>query len=1243
MENYLPALNENQLEEEFIREVLKILGWEYLSQGSTKIQGGRRIPDHALFINNNLKVKGIKEQKESPTGAFFHSHAIEESKEWNVDLDKKGKEDTPHFQMINYLTWLKPRYGILTNGRIWRLYIKGENAGERTFYEVNLPELLENQDAFKYFYHFFAKDSFCSLTHGKTFIDRVLTQSQEFSRELEEDLKAIIYDRCIEDIGKSLYSSALENNVDYSPTIIFRTTLLLLYRLLFIAYAEAKNLLPLQEGSMYYNYSLRKVLDNLISERYASLENTFILDNHLKTLFGLINKGSEKIGIPPYDGDLFSEETNEYDSFKEAKNFLKQTIINDQAFIKILENLMLYTTNGQKHIRDYSSLDVKRLGTIYEGLMEYNFKIANEPQFLVKDKKTKEEWYIDPEDHTDDLDILRKIEEGELYLVKHNNLRKSSGSYYTPDEFVDFMVSDAINQIFEKKEKEFIKQHEEMEELQEQLDKELFDDTLRKEADQLLDIKFLDAAMGSGHFLVSALRYLTEKLISLGGRFPENGIYKKLEEIRQMLKEHSIIKSDPDDASLLKRLIAKNCLFGVDINPMATELAKLSLWLETAVPGVPLSFLSHHLRCGNSIVGYDLDDLLNELSEKAKNNMFVNAIESNINDIIKDLKSIESLEDITLNQARNSRYTFVNVARTIEPVKFLLDLKTALDYPGWKEKLENWDFFKTGNYRMLDEILLEGIEAADDELKEFIKNFREKLNPFHWKLEFPEIRKRGGFDIAIGNPPWDKVKPEDEIFFSQFDPKYRRLNNRQKKALQNRLLAKKEVKTKWERNKKEITNFAYYLKNNYHYYADKGDINLFRIFTEKNLEKLKQDGILNYLVLGGIYQEEGSDSLRKALINEYHLRYILGFENRDGKGKKFFPDVDSRMKFAVISATNNQIKTEKVKTFFLYNDKSSLNNLTKNVLDYPVELLEKLSPKHKSFLELKSQLDIEIVKKAYSLFPKLSDNGKWNIDFQRDLDMTNDKNLFHENGDIPLYEGKMIHQFRHDLQEPRYYLKLDELKNINRLKVSSNEEKETWRWDFYRITYREVASNTNARTVISTILPKKLLCGHKLFVETISVGKKNIKSSLSPVQKFFSIGVFNSFVFDYLARFLVSTTVSKTYFMRLPSPRLKIGDPYIDEIVERSTRLICYAPEFDELAESVGLNWQKDGIPPSEEDKRIKLRGEIDAMVAKIYQLNKTQFEHVLNSVKAGKDSDTPLKRYMDKIKAEALKVYGKL
>jgi hypothetical protein len=1243
MEDYLPALNENQLEEEFIREVLKIIGWEYLSQGTTRIQGGRRIPDHALFINDNLKVKGIKEQRVSPTGAFFHSHAIEESKEWNVNLDKKGKEDTPHFQMINYLTWLKPHYGILTNGRIWRLYIKGENAGERTFYEVNLPELLEDQEAFKYFYHFFAKNSFCSLTHGKPFIDRVLTQSNEFSRELEEDLKAIIYDRCIEDIGKALYNSALEKNVDYSPTIMFRTTLLLLYRLLFIAYAEAKHLLPLQEGSMYYNYSLRKVLDNLISENYATLENTFIIDNHLNTLFGLINKGSEQIGIPPYDGGLFLEESNEYDSFKEAKEFLGHTSINDQSFIKILENLLLYTTDGQKHIRDYSSLDVKRLGTIYEGLMEYNFKIANEPKFLVKDKKTKEEWYIDPEDHTDDLDIIRKIEKGELYLVKHNNLRKSSGSYYTPDEFVDFMISDAIDQIFEKKEKEFIKQHEEMVELREQLDKELYDGTLRKEAEQLLDIKILDAAMGSGHFLVSALRYLTEKIISLGGRFPENGIYKKLEEIRQLLKEHSIIKSDPDDASLLKRLIAKNCLFGVDINPMATELAKLSLWLETAVPGVPLSFLSHHLKCGNSIAGSDLDELLNELKEKAKSDMFVLTIEDKIDEIIKDLEKIESLEDITLNQAKNSRYTFVNVARTIEPVRFLLDLKTALDYPGWKEKLKNWDFFKTGNYRVLDEILLDGIEAANKELKTTIKEFREQLNPFHWKLEFPEIRKRGGFDIAIGNPPWDKVKPEDEMFFSQYDPKYRRLNNKQKKSYQNKLLGKKEIKTKWEHNKKEITDFAYYLKNNYNYYADKGDINLFRVFLEKNLEKLKKDGLLNYLVLGGIYMEEGSDSLRKALLNDYHLRYILGFENRDKKGKKFFPDVDSRMKFVIISAINNQTKTEKVKTFFLCNDKSTLNNLTKSVLDYPVELLDKLSPKHKSFLELRSQLDIDIVEKAYSLFPKLNDKRKWNIDFQRDLDMTNDKNLFHETGDIPLFEGKMIHQFRHDLQEPRYYLKLKELKKINRLKVSDIEEKETWRWNYYRIAYREVASNTNARTVISTILPKKLLCGHKLFVETISVEKKNFKTSLSTEQKFFSTGVFNSFVFDYLARFLVSTTVSKTYFMRLPFPRLENGDLYFDETVERSAKLICYAPEFNELAESVGLNWEKDGIPPSEEIQRIKLRGEIDAMVAKIYQLNKTQFEHVLNSVKAGKDSDTPLKRYMDKIKAEALKAYGKL
>jgi hypothetical protein len=475
------------------------------------------------------------------------------------------------------------------------------------------------------------------------------------------------------------------------------------------------------------------------------------------------------------------------------------------------------------------------------------------------------------------------------------------------------------------------------------------------------------------------------------------------------------------------------------------------------------------------------------------------------------------------------------------------------------------------------------------------------------------------------------------MFFSQYDPKYRRLNNKQKKALQDKLIAKKEVKNKWEHNKKEITDFANYLKNNYNYYADKGHTNLFRVFTEKNLDILKSYGILNYLVQGGIYQEEGSDSLRKALINEFQLRYLLGFENRDKKGKKFFPDVDSRMKFVIISAIKNQAKTKKVKTFFLCNDKTSLNNLTKSVLDYPVELLDKLSPKHKAFLEFKSQLDIDIVEKSYSLFQELGDKGKQNIDFyQGDFNITTHKNLFSETGDIPIYEGKMIHQFRHDLQEPRYYLKLKELKKINRLKASSNKEKETWRWDYYRIVYRKVARSTDARTLIATICPKRSLAVDSIYIEKID-------SSINVESKLHTTALMNSFIIDFLVRFLISANVNKTYLMRLPFPRLENGDLYFDKIVERSAKLICYAPEFDKLAESVGLNWEKDGIPPSEEIQRIKLRGEIDAMVAKIYQLNKTQFEHVLNSVKAGKDSDTPLKRYMDKIKAEALKAYGKL
>jgi hypothetical protein len=575
LENY----NESQLEENFIRPVLRILGHHFGVQG--KVLGKDRTPDYAFFPDEQSLVEA-----EAHPGEDYYRHAVAvgDAKSWKISLDKSRKGlgifgmQNPSFQIDVYLRDTPPKWAILTSGRLWRIYHETTSYKLDSFYEVDLPSLLEKGDAesFKYFYLFFRREAFGRTVDGGSFLDSVREGSVAYAQEIGEDLQENVY-RAMKILAQGFLAEAGNDLASSEKTIrdVQENCMRLLYRLLFIFYAESRGLLD-AENKYYYELSLQRLkadvaekLDKgepLLSVRYSYGES-------LKNLFSLINEGSEsrripreEFYIPAYNGGLF-------DPKKAENRFLERARIGDSFLAHAIDLLARSSGGKEKGFVDYSSLEIRHLGSIYEGLLEYRLKVASQEMAAVKEKG-KELWL--PVGEAGKRKILDRTQAGDIYLATDKGERKATGSYYTPDYIVKYIVKNTIEPVIEKKKLEWL-------------------GTSRPFADYLLSIKVLDPAMGSGHFLVEATDQLARWLVSAWETArPEEEKSKEVAE---------------QDIHWARREIVRNCIYGVDLNPMAVELAKLSLWLTTVASNKPLSFLDHHLRCGNSLIGAELDRL----------------------------------------------------------------------------------------------------------------------------------------------------------------------------------------------------------------------------------------------------------------------------------------------------------------------------------------------------------------------------------------------------------------------------------------------------------------------------------------------------------------------------------------------------------------------------------------------------------------------------------------------------------
>jgi hypothetical protein len=931
----LGARSEAETEQEFIRPVLDALGWQYIVQPSLGGYEARRRPDYALYAEEGAR-KAAGMNRNVMSVFYGKAAAIAEAKYWGRpmndrdDSDPYDKSDATK-QIASYLRdvteWTdgKTNWGFLTNGRLWRLFQRRAGYTAENCLEIDLEAVLRSDDreAFKYFFILFGRDSYVVPSTGTLpWLLTLVEESEDYSSGITEHLKELIFHRVFDSLvlgfaryRRQVLGIPVEMEDRASCVAIYQGCLTLLYRLLFLLNAESRELLPMGNPG-YRKRSLRSLMEKVHQLRGEDMDadHDFACWEHLRGLFSLMDDGNPTFNLPRYNGGLFarpdpSQQLTELPGEEVGPWFLETHRLSDPYVCDILRSLTFdpKESTGAPTFIDYSSLGVRHLGEIYEGLLEFGIEFAvDEPMCLVG-TRAKALWKAKSRVEVDDR-VLDERAPGEPLVVNDRRERRTSGSYYTPHHIVEYIVDQTIGQrlrqfqsdwesclaigtsegdglqrLYDRREKLGAADESRGElwrlcrsdaerrdflcsELSVDWGKHRFDVGLRA-----LELKILDPAMGSGHFLVHAVDVISDAIVTYLDHEPNSPVGELLDDLRAGILRNTLEQAVAiddrklTDVNLIKRIVMKRCIYGVDVNPMAVELAKLSLWLDCFTVGAPLSFLNHHLRCGNSLVGSTVGDVGEALAPAGEGTASLWGSQfTGLMTAVEAMRELGELSDATISEVEESYSRYREASDALAPFKVLLDLWTS-------------DAFGVNGARQL---LLSTPDQAEGAIAATLRSenvpskkwekagtvVRDALGAakrerfFHWELEFPEVwyekgqaRTNPGFDVVFGNPPYDV------------------LSERETGAVLQPLKA--------------------YLRSNPVYTPSfHGKNNLYKLFICRGVCLLSNGGYLGLITPMAILGDDQAVQIRRHLLSNGRFASVDAFPQKDNAKLRVFKD-----------------------------------------------------------------------------------------------------------------------------------------------------------------------------------------------------------------------------------------------------------------------------------------------------------------------------------------------------------------
>ena len=742
-------------------------------------------------------------------------------------------------------------------------------------------------------------------------LTEIVEKSKRFSVDVAKDLKARIYDEIVPQIAKGIvHARNLKKPSPEELNETYQMTLIVLFRLLFIAYAEDKDLLPYNTNSAYYRRSLKQKAQEL-SELFLSGRTAENGNNHWKEVVKLweaIDKGNQEWGIMAYNGGLFSSEQ----SISKTGYEISKISVSNKFFAPALKSLLLMKTQEiPLGPVDFRFLGPREFGTIYEGLLESNLSIADTDLTLdrkniyvpVKNSKKKK---------------LKKTEQiivkkGDIYLHNQSGARKATGSYYTKNFIVEYILNKSLEPA--------LKEHFN------RLDK-LHDKSAEKE---FFNFFTADIAMGSGHFLVATVDRIENKMADYLDKRPLKGVQNTLDKTRATAEKNLSGISDDyfpvENRKYLARHIARHCIYGVDNNDLAVQLAKLSLWTHTFIPGLPLSYFNHNLVCGNSLVGIGtVEELKSDfIDKKDAKNLSFKFIDADklIGKAKKPLQDMRKLSDLSIEEVKKSRRLKKEIESSLEDTKALFDvlLFNRIKNKGDIHKIEAW-ILKWQDGKNIHNS--KELKSARSELK--------NLKTFHFPIAFPEVflRERPGFDVILGNPPWEQVNVERQAFWARYFPGLRGFSQTEREIEYKRLEKKyPSLVNKYESEVSAINRENIILKSASYKNLGSGKSDFYKFFCNRFWNLIcRKKGFIGVVLPRNTFSAKGTEAYRKEIFNKASSNITMLINYR----KWIFSEVHAQYIIGLVAIQKGIFKKENIKLSGPYNSLSSFKEKKKHFL-----------------------------------------------------------------------------------------------------------------------------------------------------------------------------------------------------------------------------------------------------------------------------------------------------------------------
>lgn len=1157
-------------------------------------------------------------------------------------LDVKSSGGTskfsPHGTMQEYLNVTDNIYGITSNGLFLRLIRDSGRLIKLTYVEFDLKRMLD-EDKYSEFTLLYRLLHASRFPRSKAEADQCLLEkyyqdSIETGNRIRDGLSLAVKESLLA-LGNGFlqhdHNTALREKIlsgQLSSKDYYRQLLRIIYRFLFLMVTEERDLVYDPDDKSEATQKLKKIYLQFYSiARLRKLsENRYVYESQFNDLWqGLVQSfllfeaggNGKKLGIQPLDGDLFS-----YNAIID----LQYSLISNKLLLECVRNMNEFRDDKKNLVAiNYRSLDVEELGSVYEGLLELHPVIEN----------------------------IEAANPAHINFTFHEGTdRKTTGSYYTRPELVNELIKSALIPVIEER----LKEHTGNKEAQ---------------AKALLKLKVCDAAAGSGHMLLAAARTIAWYLarVQSGEENPAPSVYRKC------LRE-----------------VIQHCIYAVDFNPDAVELCKLALWLEGHNSGKPLSFLDHKIRNGNSLVGVaDLSVLQKPLPDEA-----FNPVMGDDKEVCKELKKrnaayrktkqtdlfsaqgqqikkdtealknayaeMESIEQDTVEAVQQVKSRFEKVRHNVFHEEKACHIWTAAFFKTYtsvddptnpsSEKLAQYFYAPTQYGRLVGEATQLAIDHKF----------------FHWPLEFPDVFEQGGFDVMLGNPPWERIKLQEKEFFSNRDSRIAKTKNAsERKSLIKQL---KEINPEIF---KEYTDALHYseaeskfLRNSNRFpLSTYGDINTYSVFCEHYYKSTNDYSRIGIIIPTGIATDNTTKNLFADFVQNERLNQIIGFENEEN----IFPDVHHAFKFCALVLTGNKIKNKKSRFTFFHRNFTTIENTNRHFYLSKSDF-ELLNPNTKTCPIFRSEQDFSLTKKIYSRFPILIDENKLNpseisYEFFTMFHMTNDSGLFlkEEINNLPLYEAKMFSQFDHRYatyenatqaninegnlpqftellhqdpykpNKPNYYVTYE---SVNNTIINSAYAKK------YFLAYRGISNSASERTMISSLIP---LYGIGNSAPCIRVNNG------FAVDFILLLSSLNSLCVDYVTKQKFSGNNLNFFIVKqIPVPTRKmVSEKYLNIILLNTIELSysswdikAFADDVwkeadEELKVAIQQQWEANKaatgghewappewckidpegcpLPPFkwDEERRAVLKAELDAIYAKLYGLTTEELRYILD------------------------------